>query len=314
MGYDTSFAHILPINLCQSSNIYIKKMSYLLTSMLVRPGEDIGIMMQNTIVKDLNSDNLYIQMIVLSMLKSPLTRDIVPQVLPTLNKLRKHNVNMIRRKSLLTLFSIYQTFPDMVTDLKSLATEALNDVDPPVIFAGISVLSNVIKSDPISCKDLAKKLSEILLNIINHKYPQEYDYHKIPSPWAQIDILKMLELLGRNDQVTTAVIVDSIERTLRRASNFSMHFNKAIIQQCVKTISNIYPHQYLLDQAEESLGRFFSSGNNSMKYFGIAALTELTKVRKEAVDKWQFLLLECIDSQDLTLAEKTVGLLVQIAN
>ena len=55
MGYDTSFAHILPINLCQSSNIYIKKMAYLLAAMLIRPDEGVGVLMQNTLLKDLNS-------------------------------------------------------------------------------------------------------------------------------------------------------------------------------------------------------------------------------------------------------------------
>ena len=39
MGYDTSFAHILPINYCQQQDLYIKKLSYLLAAMLVKPGD-----------------------------------------------------------------------------------------------------------------------------------------------------------------------------------------------------------------------------------------------------------------------------------
>jgi hypothetical protein len=39
LGYDTSFAHIIPINLCQSSNLYLKKMAYLLAALLVKPGD-----------------------------------------------------------------------------------------------------------------------------------------------------------------------------------------------------------------------------------------------------------------------------------
>lgn len=38
LGYDTSFAKILPINLCQSNGLYMKKISYLLSAMLVKPG------------------------------------------------------------------------------------------------------------------------------------------------------------------------------------------------------------------------------------------------------------------------------------
>jgi AP-4 complex subunit epsilon-1 len=39
----------------------------------------------------------------------------------------------------------------------------------------------------------------ILRDIITHKYRKEYDYHKIPAPWMQITILKLLGILGKND-------------------------------------------------------------------------------------------------------------------
>jgi AP-4 complex subunit epsilon-1 len=221
---------------------------------------------------------------------------------------------MIRRKALLIMMSISSKHPDVLADIKPIISEALNDGETPVVFAGISMLEVAIKADPFKFKDMTKKLGEILYRVVDHKFPKEYDYHKIPAPWVQIEILKMFELMGKNDQACTQLMVDPIERTLRKACNFQMHFNKAIIQQCVKTISNIYPHRFLLQQAEESLGRFFEAGNNNMKYFGIDAMSHLAKSNKEIVDKWQIVILECMDSPDITLAEKTLGMLVQIAN
>ena len=38
LGYNASFARILPINLCQSQDPYLKKIAYLLAAMLVKPG------------------------------------------------------------------------------------------------------------------------------------------------------------------------------------------------------------------------------------------------------------------------------------
>jgi hypothetical protein len=69
LGYDTSFAHILPINLCQSPYMYLKKMAYLLAAMLVKPGDELGMLMNNTIVKDLQSDNTFAIMIAQTMLR-----------------------------------------------------------------------------------------------------------------------------------------------------------------------------------------------------------------------------------------------------
>jgi AP-4 complex subunit epsilon-1 len=50
----------------------------------------------------------------------------------------------------------------------------------------------IVMNNPHQNKELTKKLVEILCHILDHKYPKEYDYHKIPAPWAQIDLLKML--------------------------------------------------------------------------------------------------------------------------
>ncbi len=65
----------------------------------------------------------------------------------------------------------------------------------------------------------------------------------------QIDILRMLERLGRNDAVTSKLMYDTLEKCMRRTQNIcnyifyvDMHFNKGILQQCIKTIANIYPH------------------------------------------------------------------------
>ena len=76
MGYDTSFAHILPINLSQSTNIYIKKMAYLLAAMLLKPEEGVGVLMHNTLMKDLTSENLYVMMIALTVLRYFLTKEL----------------------------------------------------------------------------------------------------------------------------------------------------------------------------------------------------------------------------------------------
>lgn len=73
-----------------------------------------------------------------------------------------------------------------------MAIEALNDSETPVIFAGISMLYKPILNNPHQFKDTTKKLVEILFNILEHKYPKEYDYHRIPAPWTQITLLQML--------------------------------------------------------------------------------------------------------------------------
>lgn len=89
------------------------------------------------------------------------------------------------------------------------------------MFAGLSMLHNSVIKNPHQNKDLTKKLVEILWLILDHKYPKEYDYHKIPAPWAQIEILKMLEALGRNDQQASSIMFEVLDKAIRYCTNIT---------------------------------------------------------------------------------------------
>jgi AP-4 complex subunit epsilon-1 len=54
------------------------------------------------------------------------------------------------------------------------------------------ILKNMVLANPHAHKDIIKTICEILMKIVDHRYPHEFDYHRIPAPWQQIDILKML--------------------------------------------------------------------------------------------------------------------------
>ena len=181
-------------------------MSYLLAALLVKPGEELGMLMNNTIRKDLESENTFVIMTTLTMLRYFLTEDLVKEILPVLQKLTKHSTSIIRRKSFLVLFNIHQSNPLIVGDIKQLAIAALNDKETPVLFAGISMMHPLVLANPHLYKDQTKTFSDILRNIIEHRYPKEYDYHRIPAPWLQISLLQMLEVLGRNDQQSSFLI------------------------------------------------------------------------------------------------------------
>lgn len=48
------------------------------------------------------------------------------------------------------------------------------------------ILKMLVFSNSHAHKDIVKQICEVLMKIVDHKYPHEYDYHRIPAPWQQI--------------------------------------------------------------------------------------------------------------------------------
>lgn len=86
-------------------------MAYLLSAMLVKPGEKLALLMHNTLLKDLRSENTFTRLIALEMLRYFLNEDLISDAMSTLKKLLKDKLSAIRKKTLLILYSISQINP-----------------------------------------------------------------------------------------------------------------------------------------------------------------------------------------------------------
>lgn len=108
--------------------------------MLVRPGERLAILMHNTIIKDLESENVFTNLTVLTMMRYFINDDIAQDVIPILQRMLKNKLSMIRRKSLQVIYNIYQVYPHLVDNIKDLVITGFNDADVPVMFGALNIL------------------------------------------------------------------------------------------------------------------------------------------------------------------------------
>jgi AP-4 complex subunit epsilon-1 len=77
LGHDGSFAHIYPVNLCQSKVPKLKRMGYLLTTLCLNRNSKLSILMLSTIQKDLTSTNLHYIMYCLTALPKLINKTII---------------------------------------------------------------------------------------------------------------------------------------------------------------------------------------------------------------------------------------------
>lgn len=79
----------------------------------------------------------------------------------------------------------------------------LCDRDPAVMGSTLNVIEAMARVDVHPFKDLVPSLISILKQICERRLPSEYDYHRIPAPWIQMKLVRILSILGKADSLSS---------------------------------------------------------------------------------------------------------------
>jgi AP-4 complex subunit epsilon-1 len=100
----------------------------------------------------------------------------------------------------LVLQKIKQETGESVPEYKEKMKKTLCDREPSVMAASLNLYLEEVRENPRKYRDLTSSFVIILKQVIEHKLPKEFDYHRMPAPWIQLKLLKILEVLGKGDQ------------------------------------------------------------------------------------------------------------------
>jgi AP-4 complex subunit epsilon-1 len=235
-------------------------------------------------------------------------------VVELVQKLLQHTHEMIRKKAVMVLFKMFKLNPQCVDQMDVKMKKALCDKDPQVMAATLNYFADQVKKSPSDYKELVNSFVVILKQIVEHRLPREYDYHRLPAPWIQMKLLEVLAYLGADDKTSSELMYEIISTTLKRADDAGINIGYALVYQCLKTITMIYPSQALMDSATTTISRFLSSESHNLKYIGITGLALIVKIDPKYALTYQTLVVDCLEDADDTLKIKTLDLLYRMTN
>ncbi|GAB1286847.1 AP-4 complex subunit epsilon-1 [Apodemus speciosus] len=330
LGYDASFGYIHAIKLAQQGNLLEKRV----------------------VVKDLQSTNLVEVCMALTVVSQIFPREMIPAVLPLIEDKLQHSKEIIRRKAVLALYKFYLIAPNQVQHIHTKFRKALCDRDVGVMAASLHIYLRMIKENSSGYKDLTESFVTILKQVVGGKLPVEFSYHSVPAPWLQIQLLRILGLLGKDDERassstahealelralaqdrgrawafenteptpdtppptrTSELMYDVLDESLRRAE-LNHNVTYAILFECVHTIYSIYPKSDLLEKAAKCIGKFVLSPKINLKYLGLKALTYVIQQDPSLALQHQITIIECLDHPDPIIKRETLELLYRITN
>lgn len=314
LGHDASFSYIHAVNLTQSKSFSLKRMGYLACNLFLNENSELLILVVATLQRDLNSKNVLEICVALNSLCKIICSSIVHALVEPVVKLLRHENELVRKKAVMAMRRIYTISSQLIPDYSDKLKNALCDKDPSVMGATLNLYYDVVKENPSKFKDVTSSFVVILKQIIEHKLAKEYDYHRMPAPWLIIKTLRVLALLGANDLKTSEHIYEILSMALKKADDTTNNIGFAITYQCVKTVSQIYPNQALLEKAASSISRFLTSENNNLKFLGINALIAIVQINAKYALEHQMVVVDCLESSDETLKRETLELLQKMTN
>lgn len=313
LGYEASFSYIHAIKLAQQGSILEKRVGYLAVSLFLNENHELLLLLVNTVLKDLQSTNLIEVCMALTVVSQMFPKDMIPAILPFVEEKLNHSKEIIRRKAVLALYKFYLIAPNQVQHIHNRFRKALCDKDPGVMFASLHIYLQMIKDYPEGYKDLTTSFVTILKQVVSGKLPMDFNYHSVPAPWLQIQLLRILSILGKNDQSTSLIMYDVLDESLKRAE-INHNITYAILYECVKCIYTIYPKTDLLEKAAKCIGNFVLSSKVNLKYLGLKSLTYVVQQDPKLALQHQMTIIECLDHPDIIIKHETLELLFRIAN
>lgn len=313
LGHDASFAYIHAVKLTHEKNLFAKRIGYLTTNLFLHKDHELMLLLINTMQRDLNSSNHLEVSAALTSVCRLVNLEMVPAISPLVFKLLSHPQEIVRKKAIVSVNRFFKLEPSIVLDQKDSIRKVLCDPDPSVMGASLHILYEVTKHNVQGSKDLVPSFVSILKQITEHRLPRDYDYHRMPAPWLQVKLLSILGILGTADQKASEQMYEILQECMRKADS-GVNIGYAIIYECVKCITRIYPDHSLLELAASNISRFISSDNHNLKYLGVTGLAQIVQVNASYATEHQMVVVDCLEDPDETLKRKTLDLLFRMTN
>lgn len=313
LGHDCSFAYMKAVEYAANPNELIKRLGYMAAAICIPPDHDFRMMIVNQMCQDMQSKSQLNSLTGLAACRTLCVNSFIAILQPPVLKLLASKEELIRKKAVMCLHRFLQLEPTALESCQTEIRKALCDSDPSVMGATLNIIYDLAKIDPVPQKDLIQSLVKILSQIREHKLPADYDYHRIPAPWVQIQILRIFGLLGAADQTSSEKMYPILSMCIKR-SEVESNIADAIQYESIRTICKIYPNDTLLKSAAEAIARFLSSKNNNSKYLGINSLSYIVKDNPQYVANHQSTIMDSLEEKDDSLKLRAFDLLFQMCN
>ncbi|UZP44783.1 hypothetical protein NXS19_012595 [Fusarium pseudograminearum] len=299
VGHDMSWASFHVLEVMSSPKYHQKRVGYLGAVQSFRPDTEVLMLATNLLKKDLGTTTPTVISLPIATLPHVITPSLALSTLQDLLPRLSHSHSNIRKKTLVTLYRLALVYPEALRAAWPKIKERLMDPDedPSVTAAIVNVVCELGWRRPNDFLPLAPRLFELLVDGGNN--------------WMAIKLIKLFATLTPLEPRLVRKLLPPLTNIIRTTPAMSLLYEciNGIIQGGILGNSDDSGTDEIATLCVNKLrGMIMIDGDPNLKYVALLAFNKIVTTHPYLVSQQEDVILECIDSPDITIRIQALDL------
>uniref|UniRef100_A0A8C7WG50 AP-1 complex subunit gamma n=1 Tax=Oncorhynchus mykiss TaxID=8022 RepID=A0A8C7WG50_ONCMY len=297
LGYPAHFGQMECVRLIASPRYNEKRVGYLGAMMLLDEKQDASLLITNSIKNDLSHSSQYVQSLALCTLGCMGSAEMCRDLAPEIDRLLRASNSYIKKK-VSSLLSVWQLFPSWFGLIAG------------VLHGAVVLITELCERNPETLEQFRKavpELVQIMKGLVMSGYSPEHNVAGISDPFLQVRILRLLRILGRNNETASDAVNDLLAQVATNTDS-SKTAGSAVLYETVLTVMDIKSESGLRVLAVNILGRFLLNNDRNIRYISMTSLQKIVQTDHNAVQRHRGTIVDCLKDQDASVKRRALEL------
>uniref|UniRef100_A0A8C7LJG5 AP-1 complex subunit gamma n=1 Tax=Oncorhynchus kisutch TaxID=8019 RepID=A0A8C7LJG5_ONCKI len=295
LGYPAHFGQMECVRLIASPRYNEKRVGYLGAMMLLDEKQDASLLITNSIKNDLSHSSQYVQSLALCTLGCMGSAEMCRDLAPEIDRLLRASNSYIKKK---VSMSVWQLFPSWFGLIAG------------VLHGAVVLITELCERNPETLEQFRKavpELVQIMKGLVMSGYSPEHNVAGISDPFLQVRILRLLRILGRNNETASDAVNDLLAQVATNTDS-SKTAGSAVLYETVLTVMDIKSESGLRVLAVNILGRFLLNNDRNIRYISMTSLQKIVQTDHNAVQRHRGTIVDCLKDQDASVKRRALEL------
>ncbi|KAF7310914.1 hypothetical protein HMN09_00634700 [Mycena chlorophos] len=327
LGYKVDVGHMEAVNLISSPKYSEKQIGYLAVTLLMHENSDFLRLVVNSIRKDLDSNNEVDNCLALHAIANVGGSEMAEALAEDVHRLliSPTSQNFVKKKAALTLLRLYRKHPDVIPAAEwALRIVSIMDDEDLGVVVCVTSLVMALAQDHLAPYAVCytKAVDRLHKLVIEHEYSAAYAYYKVPSPWLQVKLLRLLQYYPPSEDPNIRSVLHNVLQTIMNNSaepsrnvqhNNAQH---AILFEAIGLAIHLDTNSPLVGTAAVLLARFISSKETNVRYLGLDTMAHLAAKADSLapIKKQQNIIILSLRDKDISVRRRALDLLYSMCD